>query len=305
MSSEVVPVTPAPEPSLMEYIQRKNAGEPTIEIKPEDLAAEGAETAPPTEVVEEKEVPEVEETQLEADSESGSEHEEGEEARKPSKGGWQRRIDKLTDRLRQRDQELADFRAKSKSADADPAEKAKLPAQDGKPLIENYATADEWADARDTWKAEQERKAEYQERQREVFDNFNKQVSVVREQNDDFDEVVSRNIPIPLSVQEAIPMLDNGAEVIYHIAKNPDIAAKLMEMLPARAIAEVGRISERLLSAQSTASRPPTKEKIVSKAEAPIQPVGGTAKSTVALEDLPPSDYIAKRNAQVAKRQAG
>jgi hypothetical protein len=286
----------------VEYMRLRNEGK--TEIPPEHLAAEGAEVAPPTEVTEEKEVPEVEETQLEANSESGTEHEEGELAKKPSKGGWQRRIDKLTDRLRQRDQELADFRAKqSKTAEAVPAEPAK-PALSDKPKIEDFQSPDEWADARDAWKVNEERKAEFQERQREILDGFKKQIHVVREQNDDFDEVMNQNIVIPLSVQDAIPTLDNGAAVAYHIAKNPDIAAQLMEMLPARAIAEIGRISERLLSAESTV-RPPTKEKIVSKAEAPIQPVGGTAKSTVPLAELSPSEYIAKRNAQEAKRRAG
>ncbi len=242
------------------------------------------------------------EVQPEPDSESEPEHEESEEAKSKSKGGFQRRIDKLTKQLRLTEQERDTLREKTvKPA----AEESQPPApKSDKPKIEDFQSPDEWADARDAWKAEQERKAEFQERQREVFDNFNKQVSQVREQNDDFDEVMNQNIVIPLSVQEAIPTLENGAAVAYHIAKNPDIAKELMDMLPARAIAEVGRISERLLSASSTV-RPPKQEKIVSKAEAPIQPVNGTAKSTVPLEDLPPREYQRIRNEQERKRKAG
>jgi hypothetical protein len=300
--STTVPAVKMEDLSPIEYQKLRDKGE--TEIPQEHLAAEGAAVAPQTEVVEEKEVPEVGETQLAPASESGTEHEEGEEARKPGKGGWQRRIDKLTDRLRERDQELADIRAKSKTAEAVPAETAKPAPKSDKPKIEDFQSPDEWADARDAWKVNEERKAEFQERQRAVFDNFNKQVSTVREQNDDFDEVMNRSLEIPLSVQQAIPTLDNGAAVAYHIAKNPDIAAELMDMLPARAIAEVGRISERLLSASSTDRTPPVK-KIVSKAEAPIQPVGGTAKSTVPLEDLPPREYQRIRNAEEAKRRAG
>jgi hypothetical protein len=290
------PVLKMEDLSPVEYMRLRNEGKTEIEPAPP------AEDAPAPKTEEPVEVPAADpEPEPDSDPEPG--HEEGEEAKSKGKGGFQRRIDKLTKQLRLTEQERDTLREKTVKPAAEESQPT-APKSD-KPKIEDFQSPDEWADARDAWKANEERKAEFQERQRETMDGFKKQINEVREQNDDFDEVMNQNIVIPLSVQEAIPTLENGASVAYHIAKNPDIAKELMDMLPARAIAEVGRISERLLSASSTV-RTPKQEKIVSKAEAPIQPVGGTAKSTVPDEDLPPSDYIRKRNAaELAKRQAG
>jgi hypothetical protein len=297
MSGEAVtePVVKMEDLPPVEYMRLRNEGKTELPAP----AAEDVQTPKTEEPV--VEVPAAE-LQPEPDSDPEPEHEEGEEAKSKGKGGFQRRIDKLTKQLRLTEQERDTLREKSVKPAAEESQPP-TPKSD-KPKIEDFQSPDEWADARDAWKANEERKAEFQERQREVLDGFKKQINEVREQNDDFDEVMNQNIVIPMSVQDAIPTLENGAAVAYHIAKNPDIAKELMDMLPARAIAEVGRISERLLSASSTA-RPAPVKKIVSKAEAPIQPVGGTAKSTVPLEELPPHEYQRIRNAEERKRRAG
>jgi hypothetical protein len=97
-------------------------------------------------------------------------------------------------------------------------------------------------------------------------------------------------------IRPAIVELDNGHEVTAHLIDNPTEVQKLHSMSPSAAIAYIGKISARLEA---------PKERIRSKAEAPIQPVGGTARSTVPMEDLPPREYQRLRNAQEAKRNGG
>lgn len=268
-----------------------------------DPSAEGEKQPPKTEVpTEAPEAPEEPETAPASDP--GEPEEEEEKAK--GKGGFQRRIDKLTSKLRLTEQERDELRELVAKKPA--AEETKVPAQTDRPLRESFVTEDEWIDAyadwRDAKKEAEARQAGEKQRLKVVFDNFNKQVTAIRETHDDFDEVLSSAVEIPKSVELAIPHLENGAAVAYHLGKNPDIALKLMDMDPLQAVAEIGKISEKLLSASSNGTRPPDK-KLTSKAPAPITPVDtGSSRSSVALEDLSPSEYIRKRNADEAKKRA-
>jgi hypothetical protein len=297
MSSEEA--TLSEELSPIEYQRLREKGVTKIAADP---SADGAKAAPKTEVP--PEVPEDQEADPEPASESETEQVEDEEAEKPkAKGGFQRRIDKLTSKLRLTEQERDDLREaqKQKAAETKPQ-----PTND-KPLRENFVTEDEWIDAyadwRDAKKELEARRRDEKERFKSVLTNFNKQLDAEREAHDDFDEVVGSPVEIPKSVELAIPHLENGAAVAYHLGKNPDIAAKLMDMDPLQAVAYVGRISAEL-SLPSNGNRSPDK-KPASKASAPITPVDtGSSRSSVALEDLSPSEYIKRRNAEREKKRA-
>lgn len=283
--------------SPVEYQRLRAKGVTKIAADP---SAEGEKAAPKTEVP--PEVPEAQEAEPELSAESETEQPEDEEAEKPkAKGGFQRRIDKLTSKLRLTEQERDDLREaqKQKAAEEKPQPTS------NKPLRENFVTEDEWIDAyadwRDAKKDAEARQADERERFRSVLTNFNKQLDAEREAHDDFDEVVGSPVEIPKSVELAIPHLENGAAVAYHLGKNPDIAAKLMDMDPLQAVAYVGRISAEL-SPPSNGNRSPDK-KPASKAAAPITPIEtGSSRSSVALEDLTPSEYIKRRNAEREKR---
>lgn len=232
------------------------------------------------------------------------EEQEQQEAPVKGKGGFQRRIDKLTSKLRLTEQERDELREaqKQKAAETQPQPKS------DKPLRENFVTEDEWIDAyadwRDAKKEVESRQAEEKERFKTVLTNFNKQLDAEREAHDDFDEVVGSPVEIPKSVELAIPHLKNGAAVAYHLGKNPDLAAQLMDMDPLQAVAEVGAISRELL-AKSTGAPAPDK-KPERRASAPIQPVpAGSSKASLRLDDpnLSQADYNRIRDEQERARR--
>ena len=85
---------------------------------------------------------------------------------------------------------------------------------------------------------------------------------------------------------------DAGPSLAYHLAKNPDVAARLNAMTPTRAAIELGRI-------ETTLTAPAVK--VPSNAPTPITPIPPQASGrTVDLSKASMEDYIAERKRQGA-----
>lgn len=250
--------------------------------------------------------PEADEAEI--DSGSVPEHEQ----EKRGKGGFSKRIDKLTARNYQLEKERQSFLdeiAEVKRLLAGKEAPAKPPASD-KPTPDKFQTYEDYVEALADWKSEQKVSKALEERETKVkqqeqeaqtkatFDSYNKRVSEFRGEHDDFDEVVGRDdISIPQSVQLAIVEMDNGPEVAYYLGQNPEEAEKLLDLSPIKAIIAVGQIAA-TLTKDSPEPRP------VSRAAAPVKPVGSSStRSSVSLEELPQREYNRIRNEQEQKRR--
>lgn len=238
-----------------------------------------------------------------AKPEPEEETEENEE--KPKfKGGFQKRIDRLTRDLKAKEREnelLAEIsRLKGEPLAAKPA--AKEEPKTVKPKLDDFASYDEFVEALADWKAEekyQTLKAKDEEKSqadsneqelREKFDAHVKRTRIAQAKYPDYDEVLasidSEQDAIPEGLALTIIELDNGPDVVYHLAKDPELVAQLKEMSPLRAIAELGRISDKLIAPTTETPKPKT------AAPAPIKPVAtGNTKSTVPLDEMPYEDY--------------
>ena len=105
---------------------------------------------------------------------------------------------------------------------------------------------------------------------------------------EDFDAVASSVPLLPEGVADALMQSDNGAEVIYHLGSNLDVADRIAGMSPLAAMAEIGRISA------SMATQPVVKP---SAAPAPIAPLKtGSSLSTDVGDDMPISEWMQKYN---------
>lgn len=237
------------------------------------------------------------------------------------KGGWQKRIDKLTARNYELEKELETERAKA----AKPAEKTATepPNPEVKPKLEDFKTHEEWVEAVADWKIEQRFAKEAQQavqeeasdRTKEVYDAHNKRIAEAQGKYDDFLETVNVETPwsskSPDDVQSAqafqiaIYEAENGPDVLYYLGKNKEELAKLKGLSPAKVQMAVGRISASLLQSDSpSAPQEKTEEKPVTKAPPPIKPVGASgAKSTVNEDDLSDDEWIAQRNKAVNDRR--
>jgi hypothetical protein len=85
---------------------------------------------------------------------------------------------------------------------------------------------------------------------------------------------------------QAITELDNGHQVYYELSRNPEEAERLLRMPPVKMALEIAK-----MSANVTKPAP----KPISKAPAPVAPVGGAAKPTIRLEDDIPMDQWADK----------
>lgn len=106
-----------------------------------------------------------------------------------------------------------------------------------------------------------------------VITNWQKQLEAARAELPDFDDMLaSTDAVVPDHIRDAIIESDVGAKVLYHLADNPDIAAKLTEMSPAKAYVELGKLI-------ATFGTKPQVEQVakVSKAPQPITPVKGAS----------------------------
>ena len=217
--------------------------------------------------------------------------------------GWQKRVDRLTARNKSIETENATLRARldaiearqtvsngsDRSTVADPK-----PAPRNEPKLADYATPEEWFDARDEWRRTEERRRQESTASdaeiRQAWDAHNSRISEARARYDDFDEVAgSANIPIPESAALAIIEQPNSADITYYLATHPEEAKKLATLRPIAQIAAIVKISEKPeVNGRAAAPKP----KPASQAPQPIKPVGGAATgSTTDLGSMSYQDY--------------
>ena len=89
---------------------------------------------------------------------------------------------------------------------------------------------------------------------------------------------------------EAVNSLPNGSQIFYHLGKNLDEGAHVLSLSPVKMALELTKLSQKLSKA------PP-----VSKAPAPIRPLGGSASHDGDPEKMPMSEWVKWREKQLAK----
>ena len=246
------------------------------------------------------------------------------ETEEKKKGGFQRRIDKLTAERYRLEGELKAYReaaakpqpaqAETKTADADP-----------EPKQDDFATYELWIKAQTRWEARQVAREEYknlsakqekeyeaaelEERDREVVESYQGNVKTFAAEHDDFDEVVGTikmNKSVGEAVQIAIMEDPNGPLIAYHLGQHPELCKQLSDLSPAAAVSRIGRLAERLApeTVESTEEKeepPSPKPKPEVKAPAPITPVRKSSPTSTGLsDDLSSEEWLKRRNAQLA-----
>lgn len=238
----------------------------------------------------------------------------------------QRKFDKLTARVYQKDLELAEMRGRLASQPATAAKPAVE--EDLKPDINKWTgTYEELIAAISRWEARQEykqlsakereetAKADREERERETVETYRERMNEFVKDHDDFAEVVnSAKLAEAISgpVQIAIVEDEHGPELAYYLGQNPEFCAKLNDMTSAGAVKAIGRLSERLFPEQEEEEEDdeekeiplitPAKPKAAVQAPAPIKPVRKPSPTSTGLDDnLPIDEWVKRREAQLRK----
>lgn len=244
----------------------------------QDLADETAEDDADTEHTDEEQGEDSEDEESEEDAEKV----------KPKKGGYQRRIDKLTKRLASVERETAHWREQALRGQGNEAEKTeKTPVKDvlSKPKAPSPVDYEDYVDyesalvefkveqamnSKNQKELETKVKAELEGKQKEWL----KKVESARERIDDFDEVLNPRIDVPLSTVASEFLMDSdvGPELAYALAKDLEKAKLLMSKPVHIQIKELAKMEDGI-------EKPVKKELAVSKAPRPLSKVQGGKSS--------------------------
>ena len=154
--------------------------------------------------------------------------------------------------------------------------------QDGKPKLEQFEKVEDYVEAVAEWKMQSHQQAQARQTEEQRVSNFKKQIEVnsqrvydLAEQNPEFDseefDAVMSNPNMASEVAFAIMESDVAPKLMLHLQKNPDEVDRISKLSPARQAAEIGKLEVKL-------SAP--KEIKVSKAPAPVKPVGSRGSTS-------------------------
>jgi len=242
---------------LAEAVVEETPTEPTEEVENEPVEHEEAKTT-------EKKKSGIDKRFKELTSEREMARQEAERER-------QARVE-LENRLK--DYETRTEQAKNPQLDAEPQ-----PAQFND-LVEYYKALSEWnTDKAMRERDDRERQSRLNAEKERVMSTFNERQDKFKQENPDYVEKVSQlQFPASEEVQDAILTSDYGAEVLYHLGKNPDLAKKIVAMPLTKALKELGKIEAQFESK-------PDEKPVVSRSNAPkpITPL----RATSAAADTP------------------
>lgn len=248
---------------------------------------------------------EVENTEEATNSET-EQDQDADESPKP-KGGFQRRINELTGRVKEaerREQRTQAILEKVLAQAQKPPEtpQSQQPAK-VEPTLEQFKTYEEYVDARAEWVAErkfsqieQERRAaEAEQAKASKHDTFLAKAKEFAATAPDFDDVAfNPSLPITDAMADAIDLSERGPEILYYLGKNPGRAEEISRMPDLHAALEIGRLEGKLSLPQP---------KTVTNAPPPIRPISGGHGAVVVDQDkMTASEWLQWRNEQIRKK---
>lgn len=236
----------------------------------------------------------------------------------PLPKGVQKRIDRITARMREQEEELRALRTASQPRGQQQQQQQQQVNADPEPQVKDFKTWEEWNAAHTRWAVRDEQrtlseksaKEAEEARSRENFNDHLARVGQARIDHDDFDEKVKAvgtfefsspqaNIAFQLGIVEA----DNGPELLYHLCTHPEEFAAFADMSPVKVQIALGRLSAAL--SPSTTNRVPMTKAPVSKTPPPSSAIRRTATAPTDLSDpkMATDDWIRKRNEQERNRR--
>lgn len=217
-------------------------------------------------------------------------------AKSKRRGGYQRKIEKLK-------QETDYWREQALKSGQKDAEKSQPvvtadSATNQRPDADEFETHEDYVEAVADWKFEKklaERDAKTREtnlitEQQQRVDSFKSQVEKFKVTASDFDQVIEDvdDIPLSLAVQTILLDSDNGPELMYELAKDPEEYERICSLTPMAAARAIGRVEAKL-----TRSSEKQETKKTTKAPKPINPLksGSSGISSKSPDEMSFREY--------------
>jgi hypothetical protein len=162
------------------------------------------------------------------------------------------------------------------------------------PTRAQYASDEDYLDAKLEWKLAQREQATHQESQRESAEKLAKTTEKLyaeASKQPGFDREAFDELPLSKPIVEALIDSDQAPQLMAYMAAHPDEVARIADLKPGRQAAELGKLEAKL------AATPPVK---TSKAPDPITPVGSGKTPVHNLASASVDEYIQMRKKQGA-----
>lgn len=232
-----------------------------------------------------------------------------EEAERPKKkGGFQKRIDKLTRKNSDLEREL-EYLKREVHGRTPVKDEAPVKASDSAPKEEDFDTHAEYLKAvarhevreeisrAEAKKREDDSKTEFQSR----VQSYAKKEESFKEKHEDYDDVMEdvSDVALSITVRDVILSSENGPELAYELAKNRDELERICQLPAIQAAIEIGRFQASL-----NKSAPEIKK---TKAPRPLESVGKSAataskRSIYDADKLSQAEFDKLREEQIKSR---
>lgn len=234
------------------------------------------------------------------------------------------RIDELTRKHREAEREAAYWRGRALAG----TEEGKAAEPPKKPTPDQFDDYGAYVEALTDWKAESKAKEVLDAREKATADkrtadervsSFQERQEAARKALPDYDAIVANSdVGVAQHLTELLLDSEQGPQLAYHLAKNPDLAERLNAMPERQAAREIGRLEVQLGQATSRTAEPsptddapkndaqqaatPAARPRTTSAPAPVRPVANTGRGgQVDLAKAGMDEYVAARKAQGAR----
>lgn len=124
-----------------------------------------------------------------------------------------------------------------------------------KPLREQYASEDDWLDARDEWRdkqtAQEAAEAKAQEQAKTLYEKT-ESIYAKAQALEGFDRMAFDRLPLTQPIVEALVDSDNAPALMVFMASHPEDVARIAGLPKTRQIAELTRIEDKLSATPPT-----------------------------------------------------
>jgi hypothetical protein len=224
------------------------------------------------------------------------------------RNGFQRRISKFQNQidLLARENEILRERISNQSKNPEIQQNnysisAQQKIESGAPSIDQFTTYDDYIGALTEYKVEQKLIArERQQEEQKIQKTYESQIRDAEEKYEDFYDVIEDCDfgAIPMEAKQAILQSDIGADLSYHIAKNPEIWENLANMQGVRAAMYVGELAASVRQSKQGGKNSAPKKS--TGAPPPLKPLTGSEVKSrnISDADIPYEEYVQLRMKQ-------
>ena len=279
-------------------VSKETKAETTEVVETGDSSADHQSTEAQVEAPDTAENDAVEETQ--------DDTQDSEKPSRPRKG-FERRIEKINQKLAQREQEIDYWRSIALKT-SQPETVNQVPQATDRPKFSEFNDIEAYTEALTDWKISQGM-AQFQAQTQiqSIARTYEQRLQDFKQQTPDFDSVMQEFIAdygdeqIPEIVEVAMDS-EHGPALAYYLARNTEEVERLKVLPPRRRLLELGKIEDRLAKPVAPAVEPAKK---ISRAAPPVNPVKGRAPietNDLADPNLSYTEWVRRRQAQLKKR---